>query len=480
MGKEAKIGIVVVGLLAGALIGLAVNRFVLSSPAVSVPSADSVAEQPQPATSDQAPTVVTAQQDAVVHDNIDSRMWATSEGEPSAGMPRGSFLPDEDVEPNPRYVRQVEPQPLEPTPADANPFAQPLAADPQPAAAPQEMEVAPQGAAELEARRPSRNVRNPLRQMSAEVPEGQEGQDVQFPEDNGTFDDPFPEVNPAADEAMPDDDAGADAFAPQGQDESLGLQAPTGPGQSAADEYSYDQDGAAGANPFDAPAVEPKADQFAQPQTSPFDNQSADAFNDPQPAATQPTAEYRPPAEYRQPMRQETPLPAGRAPLQPTRPADGRYTVEPNDSLWKVSEKVYGDGRYFKAIGEHNRARLAHPDQLLAGDVLEVPPKEMLQQRYPSLCPRERRSAVVESRTVQAAAQEPISRADAYIVAEGDTLFDIARYELGKASRWGEIYELNRDKLGEDFDFLQPGLELRMPPRDRSEMSRQAVDRYQR
>jgi hypothetical protein len=36
---------------------------------------------------------------------------------------------------------------------------------------------------------------------------------------------------------------------------------------------------------------------------------------------------------------------------------------------------------------------------------------------------------------------------------------------LGKASRWAEIYDLNRDTLGEDFDYLQPGTELAMPPK---------------
>ncbi len=372
------------------------KRFVLTPLAVSVPNSSSVAEQPKPPASDQAPTVVAAQQDRVIHDNIDSRMWDNSESESNAGMPRGSFLPAEDSEPKGRYAQQVEPQPLEPTPAAANPFAEPLAADPQPAEAPQQLEVAPQGAAELEARRPSRGVRNPLRQLSAEVPVGEESQDVRFPEDSEAFDDPFPEVNPAAEGTMPADDAGADAFAPSAQEDSLGLQAPTGPSQPVADDFSYDQDAAGGDDRFESPAGNPPADQVAQPQAdpfegpqaSPFDDRSADAFNDPQPTVAQPTAEHQPPAEYRQPVRQENPLPPARAALQPTRPADGRYTVEPNDSLWKVSEKVYGDGRYFKAIGEHNRARLAHPDQLLAGDVLDVPPKEMLQRRYPSLCPR--------------------------------------------------------------------------------------------
>ncbi len=244
----------------GSLIGLAVNRFVLTSPTVSAPIADSVAEHPKPETSDQTPTVVTARQDPVMRDNIDSRMWAAGESESNAGMPRGSFLPAEDAEPNPRYARQVEPQPLEPTPAPANPFAEPLASDPQPAAAPREMEVAPPGPAELEARRPSRRRRATRCGNSAhEVPEGEEAGDVQFPEDNGNFDDPFPEVNPAADETMPADDDSAFApaaggFAPQDQDASLALQAPTGPSQPAADEYSYEQDAAAGDAALDAPS----------------------------------------------------------------------------------------------------------------------------------------------------------------------------------------------------------------------------------
>jgi nucleoid-associated protein YgaU len=48
-------------------------------------------------------------------------------------------------------------------------------------------------------------------------------------------------------------------------------------------------------------------------------------------------------------------------------------------------------------------------------------------------------------------------------VQEGDTLFDIARYELGKAARWAELYELNREAIGNDIDFLRPGMELILP-----------------
>ena len=43
-----------------------------------------------------------------------------------------------------------------------------------------------------------------------------------------------------------------------------------------------------------------------------------------------------------------------------------------------------------------------------------------------------------------------------YTVAEGETLFTIARYELGKASRWVEIYELNRHALATDSTICGP------------------------
>ncbi|MGW8257751.1 MAG: LysM peptidoglycan-binding domain-containing protein [Thermoguttaceae bacterium] len=50
-----------------------------------------------------------------------------------------------------------------------------------------------------------------------------------------------------------------------------------------------------------------------------------------------------------------------------------------------------------------------------------------------------------------------------YTVTPGDSLFDIARAKLGKASRWVEIYELNRDRLGSDLDSLPPGLQIALP-----------------
>ncbi len=58
----------------------------------------------------------------------------------------------------------------------------------------------------------------------------------------------------------------------------------------------------------------------------------------------------------------------------------------------------------------------------------------------------------------------------AYTVAEGETLFTIARYELGNASRWVEIYELNRDALDKGLNDLRPGTKLLLPANERPDV----------
>lgn len=47
-------------------------------------------------------------------------------------------------------------------------------------------------------------------------------------------------------------------------------------------------------------------------------------------------------------------------------------------------------------------------------------------------------------------------------VRSGDTLSGIAQDRLGAASRWREIYDLNRDQLN-DPDKIQPGQVLKLP-----------------
>ncbi|MFV2069565.1 MAG: LysM peptidoglycan-binding domain-containing protein, partial [Pirellulales bacterium] len=50
-----------------------------------------------------------------------------------------------------------------------------------------------------------------------------------------------------------------------------------------------------------------------------------------------------------------------------------------------------------------------------------------------------------------------------YLGEEGDTLYDIARFELGQSARWTEIVEMNRATVGDSFSKLRPGTRLLLP-----------------
>ena len=60
-------------------------------------------------------------------------------------------------------------------------------------------------------------------------------------------------------------------------------------------------------------------------------------------------------------------------------------------------------------------------------------------------------------------AAEPETKAKTYTVDAGDNLSAIAQQELGDANRWREIYELNKDVIGDNPDLIQPGMELKLP-----------------
>ncbi len=154
---------------------------------------------------------------------------------------------------------------------------------------------------------------------------------------------------------------------------------------------------------------------------------------------------------------------------------DGTYEVQPNDSYWTISERVYGSGAYFRALAEQNRGKAARPDRLPPGLVISTPPVAQLEKDYPDLCPRPSRRESVRNRADQrsasgfsgaAALASTAGGGRTYVVQEGDTLSSIARNELGKVSRWAEIYQLNREALGRDYDYLTPGMRLALPLRD--------------
>lgn len=171
---------------------------------------------------------------------------------------------------------------------------------------------------------------------------------------------------------------------------------------------------------------------------------------------------YQAPAQTSPPDRPEPRAFAADPPGEPLR-QEHRYQVQPGDSYWSISERLYGSGKYYRALAAHNQDR-PESNRLRAGDNLSIPPVDALQTAYPKLIQNDaptRRSTPERPAPLRTA--QTSTAAKVYVVQEGDTLFDIARYVLGKASRWVEIYELNRDLLGDDVNYLQPGMKLLLP-----------------
>jgi len=210
--------------------------------------------------------------------------------------------------------------------------------------------------------------------------------------------------------------------------------------------------------------------RYRQPAFAPAPSADADATQR-EPAMPAPRAYRQPSVESRPFDGAPQPRPFAVAPrpefaAAPDR-GDGTATVQPNDTFWTISERVYGTGAYFKALIRYNADKHPLPDQLAVGDTVLVPSVGELRQKYPQLCPKPRQGG--EGGIRNAAAPRRAVGGRSYEVREGDTLFDIARFELGDGARWVEIYELNRDQLTDDYHYVKPGSTLQLPGRHRAE-----------
>ena len=109
------------------------------------------------------------------------------------------------------------------------------------------------------------------------------------------------------------------------------------------------------------------------------------------------------------------------------------YTVKRGDSLWKIADRLLGDGARFPEIVELNELVLnGRPDFIVAGTLLKVP------------------DVAIES-DVDGAPEE-------YVVAPGDTLSEIAESKYGDPMRYPALFAASRDTLPPERDPPSTGL----------------------
>lgn len=67
-------------------------------------------------------------------------------------------------------------------------------------------------------------------------------------------------------------------------------------------------------------------------------------------------------------------LPFAKADNTDILPLPDRLVVQPGNSLWRLAERLYGDGADYARIHEANRDEIADPDLIFPGQIFRIPP----------------------------------------------------------------------------------------------------------
>ena len=243
----------------------------------------------------------------------------------------------------------------------------------------------------------------------------------------------------AAEDAFGTDDFGADDF--------------------GADAFGADDSGASEPEPAFTPEPEPVVAEAPQVAAAP-PLSAPPVF-----AAAEPRDRDRDATTDAEPTRDEAVRPA--AASVPARfrwsgPDDRKVaTVLPGETYWAISKRCYGDVKFFKALARYNARRITDPRKLKPGMKVVCPAPAVLRPYDPDLLAGAERRARPKPVASKGYGFDERGR-PVFVVGPDDTLGGIARATLGKASRWRQIYALNRDKIA-DPDRLKPGTLLDLP-----------------
>jgi nucleoid-associated protein YgaU len=162
--------------------------------------------------------------------------------------------------------------------------------------------------------------------------------------------------------------------------------------------------------------------------------------------STQPTLPPALSAPVAAPAPAPTVDPTASSPAPAPVPATARtHVIAEGESLWTISQAVYGNGKYYTRLIAANPK--IDPNHLKVGATLAIPP--LGESAFPS--PR---------------AAAPIAKIDSttrYVVVSGDSLEKIARKLYGDPTMADKLYDANQSVIGQDEDELKIGMVLKLP-----------------
>ncbi len=134
------------------------------------------------------------------------------------------------------------------------------------------------------------------------------------------------------------------------------------------------------------------------------------------------------------------------------------YTWQSGDSYVALARKLYGEPTKFTIIQNANEGR----EDIQPGEKILVPVFDVENvvdaDVHPAAKPEAKKKPAADG-----AKAAPVSAAGrTHTVKKGESLWKIAKAELGDGGRWQEIYELNKDKL-KSPEALRDGMQLHLP-----------------
>ncbi len=127
------------------------------------------------------------------------------------------------------------------------------------------------------------------------------------------------------------------------------------------------------------------------------------------------------------------------------------YVIKQGDTLRKIAQEQLGGSYRWQYLYEFNKKDIKDPNALEAGTTIIIPVEQEGQGKVTA---EPVKAAPAKSQTAA------VTRT--YTIQKNDSLWKIAKQQLGNGNRWKEIHELNKAKI-KNPDKLIPGTKIELP-----------------